>query len=292
MRPVDLAIALFVVTIWGLNFVFVKIGVAEIPPFLFMALRFGVVAVILVPFIKWPHGRGKALLAYSLMLGVIHFGLMFNAIHLIDASTVALLSQLNTPFAVILSAILFRDYPGWKRVLGISIAFAGCFVIAGEPRFDGALLPILMVVGGTFAWAVAAVQAKKMGSIGPFALNGWMALFSTPPLLAISLMTESGQWEALRMISIDAVISVLYQSVLVVIVGYGLWYGLINRYALSRVIPFTLLLPVIGVAGGVLALGEALTVDMLIGGGLIIVGVGIVALRQAARGEMPPIKPH
>jgi len=191
MKPFDLAIVLFVVTIWGLNFVFVKIGVAEIPPFLFMALRFGVVALILVPFIKWPHGRGKALIAYSMMLGVIHFGLMFNAIHLIDASTVALLSQLNTPFAVILSAVLFRDYPGWKRVLGIAIAFGGCFVIAGEPRFDGALLPILMVVGGTFAWAVAAVQAKQLGSIGPFALNGWMALFATPPLLLISLATET-----------------------------------------------------------------------------------------------------
>lgn len=292
MKPFDLAIVLFVVTIWGLNFVFVKIGVAEIPPFLFMALRFGVVALILVPFIKWPHGRGKALIAYSMMLGVVHFGLMFNAIHLIDASTVALLSQLNTPFAVILSAVLFRDYPGWKRVLGIAIAFGGCFVIAGEPRFDGALLPILMVVGGTFAWAVAAVQAKQLGSIGPFALNGWMALFATPPLLLISLSTETGQWDAMRMISVNAVISVLYQSVLVVIVGYGLWYGLIKRYPLSRVIPFTLLLPVVGVAGGVLALGEAMTMEMVVGGGLIIVGVGIVALRQAARGEIAPVRPH
>ena len=61
---------------------------------------------------------------------------------------------------------------------------------------------------------------------------------------------------------------------------------------LSRVIPFTLLLPVVGVAGGVLALGEAMTMEMVIGGGLIIVGVGIVALRQAAQGEIAPVRPH
>jgi len=252
-----------------------------------MSLRFAVVALILIPFIRWPAGRLHSLLAYSMTLGVVHFSMMFSAINLIDASTVALLSQLNTPFAVILSAILFKDYPGWKRILGILVAFSGCIVIAGEPRFDGALIAIFLVVGGTFTWAVAAIQAKKLGDIGPFALNGWMAVFAAPQLFVISLLLEDGQLAAMQSISWTGVISVLYQSVLVVIIGYGLWYGLIKRYPLSRVIPFTLLLPVVGVAGGVLALGEALTMEMVIGGVLVIVGVGIVALRQAARGDMP-----
>lgn len=285
MRPLDLAVAFFVIAIWGLNFVVVKVGLQEIPPFLFMALRFGVVALLLVPFIRWPAGRLRPLFAYSVVLGTIHFALMFNAIDRIDASTVALLSQLNTPFAVILSAILFRDMPGWKRILGITIAFGGCAIIAGEPRFEGGLLPIFMVVGGTFAWAVAAVQVKQIGEISPFALNGWMALMAAPQLIVLSLLLEDGQLEALGGMTALGWGAVLYQSVLVVIVGYGLWYGLIRRYPLSRVIPLTLLLPVIGVVGGVAVLDESLTLEMLIGGGLVLAGVGLVVLRQAQRGH-------
>jgi O-acetylserine/cysteine efflux transporter len=292
MRPLDLAVALFVISIWGLNFVVVKLGLEEVPPFLFMALRFAVVAVLLVPFIRWPAGRFWPLFGYSVVLGTLHFALMFNAIHMIDASTVALLSQMNTPFAVILSAILFRDIPGWKRILGIAVAFAGCAVIAGEPRFDGGLLPIFMVVGGTFAWAVAAVQVKQIGEISPFALNGWMALMAAPQLIVLSLLLETGQWQALKDMTPIGWGAVLYQSVLVVIVGYGLWYGLIRRYPLSRVIPLTLLLPVIGVVGGVALLGESLTFEMLIGGALVLAGVALVVLRQAQRGKAADAGSH
>lgn len=290
MKPLDLAVAIFVITIWGLNFVVVKLGLEEMPPFLFMMLRFAVVAAILVPFVRWPKGKFWPLLAYATVLGTIHFSLMFNAINHIDASTVALLSQLNTPFAVLISALFFRDYPGWRRILGIVIAFAGCAIIAGEPRFDDDIAAILMVVGGTLAWAVAAAQVKWIGEINPFALNGWMALMAAPQLALITYIAEDGQWQALSEVSIQGVGAVLYQSVMVVIVGYGLWYGLIKRYPLSRVIPLTLLLPLIGVAGGTTLLGEALTWAMIWGGLLIVIGVGIVVLRQAQRGEAPDPK--
>ncbi|MEQ8832118.1 MAG: EamA family transporter [Alphaproteobacteria bacterium] len=283
MKPLDLATALFVIVIWGLNFVVVKVGVQEMPPFLFMAMRFVVVAAILLPFIRWPKGQFRPLLAYSIVLGVLHFAMMFNAMHLADAATVALLSQLNTPWAVILAAIVFKDYPGWRRILGIVIAFAGCAVIAGEPRFEGGLLPALLVVGGTFLWAVAAVQIKQIGEIGPFALNGWMAAMAAPQLLAISFMVEDGHWEIMTNLSWLGRGAIFFQSVMVVIVGYGLWYGLIKRYPISRVIPLTLLLPVVGVASGVLILDEALTPYMIVGGVLVMIGVGIVTLRQAMR---------
>lgn len=290
MRPLDFAIAMLVITIWGLNFVVVKVGLLEIQPFLFMTMRFVVVAVILVPFVKFPKGMLLQIFAYSVVLGMLHFSLMFNAVHLLDASTASLLSQLNTPFAVILAALLFKDYPRWRRLLGIIIAFAGCVVIAGEPRLDGALMPIMMVVGGTFLWAVGAIQVKHMGSIDPFVLNGWMALMAAPQLLLISLMTETGQWDNLVNLSLIGWGTILYQSVLVVIVGYGLWYSLVKRYPISKVVPLTLLLPAIGVLGGVVLLDEPLTTTMLIGGALIIVGVGIVVMREAARGESPRTK--
>ncbi|MEQ8440338.1 MAG: EamA family transporter [Alphaproteobacteria bacterium] len=280
MKAIDFAIALFVIAIWGVNFVVVKIGLLEMPPFLLMALRFALVAVILVPFIRWPKGKFLPLLIYSIILGVLHFAFMFNAIRLTDAATIALLAQMNTPFAVILAALVYKDYPGWRRISGIVIAFAGCAVIAGEPGFKGGLLPVVLVMGGTFLWAVANVQMKSLGDIGPFALNGWMAVIATPQLFLISYLQEGFEPSILLDLSFTGWFAVAFQSIAVVIVGYGLWFGLIKRYPISKIIPLTLLMPVVGVLAGVVFLDEQITAYMIAGGVLVMVGVGIITIRQ------------
>lgn len=281
MKPADLAIALLVILVWGMNFVVVKVGLDQLPPFLFMVLRFAVVAAILAPFVRFPTGRVMPMIGYALMLGAVHFGFMFSAIQHVDASTVALLSQMNTPFGVIAAAFVFKDYPGWRRILGILVAFLGCAVIAGEPRFAGGFWPLIMVVLGTAAWGIANVQAKLLGDIDPFSLNGWMAVFALPPLLALTLAFERDQFATIAAMDLTGWGAVFYQSVMVVIFGYGLWYTLLKKYPISRVIPMTLLLPVVGVAGGMVFLDEPLTPYMIVGGVFVIVGVSIVVMRQA-----------
>lgn len=288
MTPAHLALAVMVMLIWGSNFVVAKIGIAQIPPMAFMALRFAVVALLLLPFVSFPRERIGRIFLYAVMMGGIHFGLMFTALTEIDAATAALLSQLNTPFGVMLAAAFFKDYPGWRRGAGIVIAFCGVVVIAGEPRFEGGLGPILMVVGAALAWAAGSIQVKAMGPVDGFALNAWMALFSIPLLTGWSVLFETGQVDAIRNAGWDAWASVAYQSVLVVILGYGSWYWLLKRYPVSQTMPMTLLLPVVGVAAGCLLLGEALTVQMLIGGAATVSGVAIIVLRQARRASPAP----
>ena len=287
MRALDVAKALFVILIWGSNFVVVKWGLEELSPYLLLALRFALIACFLIPFVKWPKGRFWPIFRYSMMLGVIHFGLMFSGMLHIDASTSALLSQLNTPFAVILSAFMFKDYPGWRRILGISIAFAGCVVVGGQPRFDGNFIWVLSIVLAALCWAYAATQAKRLGDLDPFTLNGWMAVMAAPCWFAISFLVEDNQVAMIMNAGLKGWGAAAFQAAFVTVTGYGIWYGLIKQYPLSRVIPFTLLLPVVGVAGGVLILGDALTVPMIIGGAMVVVGVGIVTIRQAAKGSAP-----
>lgn len=281
MQLRDIGIAVFVMVIWGGNFTVAKFGLAQIPPLTFMAMRFAVVAALLVPFVRLPRDKIIPVFWYSVTLGGIHFGLMFWALTQIDAATAALASQMGVPFATILSAFVFKDYPGIWRVTGILIAFSGVFVIAGEPRFEGGLLPLLTVVAAAFAWALGAVQAKAMGKVNGFALNGYMALFSVPQLIIWSLFFEQGQLDALLNADWIGWGSIFYQSLLVVIVGYGLWYHLLGKYPVSLTMPFTLLMPFFGVLFAVWLLDEALTLPMLIGGGLTILGVGVIVLRSA-----------
>jgi O-acetylserine/cysteine efflux transporter len=288
VRPLHLAVFVGIMAIWGVNFAVAKIGLEQLPPILMMALRFGLVALALGPFVTPPRGRFRPILLISVSLGLLHFSLMFTGLAGIDAATAAIAIQLQVPFAALLAAIFFKDRFGWRRALGMAIAFDGVALIAGEPRLAGSYLALTLVVLAACIWSVANIQIKLLGEIDGMVLNAWVAIFATPQLVAASLLLEDGQWAALTTADWRAWASVLYQSVLVFGLGYGVWYRLLRRYRVNQTMPFLLLVPVFGVASGVTFLGERLTAAFALGGLLTVAGVGIIVLRRprVAGGEV------
>jgi EamA-like transporter family. len=285
------AAALAVVVIWGFNFVAAKIGVAAIPPLLFTALRFFCVAAILAPFFRPTPAQLPGVLVTSVLLGVGHFGLMFMGIKGVDAATAAIANQLVVPFSSLLAAIFFADKLGWRRGLGMALAFAGVALLAGEPTLPDTV-PLLLVIAASLIWAVANVVIKRLGPISPLVLNGWMALFAAPQLLLLSLAFESGQMTALAEAGWQGYAALAYTVLGASIIAYSLWYHLVARHDLNRIVPVTLLGPVIGVAAGVTLLGEPFTWQKTVGGCLTIGGVGIIQMRALRRREgMSPTGP-
>lgn len=281
LSPFDLLILLAVMTVWGLNFAVAKIGLQELPPLAFMAARFLLVAVLLLPFAKRPHGQWRPLIAISFTLGILHFAFMFTALTTIDAATAAIAIQLQVPFAALLAAFFFNDKLGWRRGLAMLLAFAGVAIIAGEPRLDGHYLALAFVIFAACMWSVASVQIKRLDPpVDGFTLNAWIAVFATPQLALASLLLEEGQIGALRDASFWAYFAIVYQAVAVVVVGYGAWYWLLRRYQMNQVMPAMLLIPVFGVISGIVFLGETLTLNLVIGGLVTVAGVGIIILRR------------
>lgn len=266
--------------VWGGNFAVMKTAIEYVPPFSLLALRYAVVALVLVPFVKVPREHLKQIFIYGFLMGGLHFGFIMTGLRYVDAATVALLTQVGVPFSTILAAIIFKDYPGWRRWLGIGLAFVGAAVIAGEPRFEGDILWIGMVVVAALVWAVGNTQVKAMSGVDGLALNGWMALFATPMLAIWSLLFEEGQVDAYLAAPEIAGAALFYQSAMVTLFGYGFWFWLMNKYPISLLMPFTLLGPTFGVAAGVLFLGEPVTYNMIIGGLMTLGGVGIIVLRR------------
>jgi O-acetylserine/cysteine efflux transporter len=281
VRPLHLLGFLAVMTVWGGNFVVAKIGLEQLPPILLVALRFMLVAAVLVPLVKVPRGQLGGIAVVSVVLGVLHFSLMFTGLRGIDASTAAISIQLQVPFAALLAALVFGEKLGWRRALGMAIAFCGVAIIAGEPRLQGAYGSLALVISAALVWAVANVLVKRLGDIDGTQLNAWMALFAFPQLLLASFLLEGGQWAALASADWGTVAWVLvYQALAVVALGYGLWYTLLGRYDVNIAMPFTLLVPPIGVLSGVVFLEETLTWAFLGGGALTVIGVGIVTIRR------------
>jgi O-acetylserine/cysteine efflux transporter len=276
----DSLLALLVMAIWGLNFVVAKWGMAEFPPLFIMFIRFAVVAATLVPFTRVPPGKLKPIFLLSLTLGTLHFPLMFSGLQGIDAATASIVAQTQVPFSSLMAAFIFKDKLGWRRALGMAAAFAGIAVIAGQPRLSGSLTPLLLILGASFAFAVASMQMKLLGGVSGFAINGWMALFALPQLLVLSLILESGHMEALANSTWKGWSAVAYMAFGVTMLAYGMWYPLLNRYAVNQTIPYLLTVPVFGVLSGVLLMGDPFTLSLALGGLLTIGGVAIIVRRR------------
>jgi O-acetylserine/cysteine efflux transporter len=98
--------------------------------------------------------------------------------------------------------------------------------------------------------------------------------------LLSSLTLENGQWQALTHVSWPAISALLYQVVIVTALCYGIWYGMMRRYPMSMVMPFTLTEPVFGAAAAILMLGEPLTPRLVIGTIITLMGLAIIVLRR------------
>ncbi|MCR9254579.1 MAG: EamA family transporter [Alphaproteobacteria bacterium] len=274
----DGLLIVMVMAIWGANFAVTKTAVEDTPPLFLVGVRFLMVAVLLVPFVKIPWGRMKQLIGLSVTLGLLHFALMFNGIARVDAAVAAIAVQVQAPFAAILAWVVFRERVGWRRIGGMVLAFSGVLLIAGEPGTVTELGALVMIVAASFMWCVSAIQMKTMGKITVFQLNGWMAVFAVPQLFIASALIEGTGLSTWQEVNWVGWASSAYMAVFVVIVGYGLWATFLRTYPVNQVMPFSLLGPVFGMLSGIVFLGEAATLERLIGAVIVLAGVAAIVI--------------
>ena len=278
MTPLDTLFAIIVVLGWGINFVAMKLGVQEIPPLLLLGLRFVVVAMMVTPFVSRPKGKMALIPLLSLLLGAGNFGLLFIAMQKLDAASASIALQLTVPFSAIIAAVCYKERLGWFGMLGMLMAYGGVVVLSGEPHHPDPV-SLLLVALSALAWALSNVVVKRIGAIDPLTLNGWMALMAAPQLLALSALFEHDQLSRLREATWIGWSALAYTVLIHSLLVYTLWYRLIARYPLNRVVPCNLMVPVVGVAAGVILLGEPLGWQRVVGGLLTVLGVAVIQYR-------------
>lgn len=286
MKPVDLLLAVAVVATWGANFPVVKVAVNEgFPPVFFVAVRYMIVALILIPFVAVPHRRWGRVLLLSFIMGTLHFPAMFIATKMVPGGTASVLAQLQAVFAVLLGAAAFREKLDLRVILGALLAFAGVAAISGGPTADTPLLGVALAIFGAFMFAVQMTLLKRFGDFGGHQLNAWMGLFIVPQTLLVSLLLEQGQIEAMTQMTWKGALALAYQVGPMVVFSHWLWYRLLRRHQMTRLAPLMLLMPGFGLFFGWLLLGEAVTVLKIAGAVLTVAGVALAAIRF--RGPAP-----
>lgn len=281
MKPIDSLLAISVPLIWGLGFILAKAAIDHFPPILLMALRFTVTALALVWFVRPPRGVLVRIFWVALVSAAIQYSLTFTGLKHVDASIAIIVVQLEVPFGALLAAIVLGDRLGWRRTSGMLLAFAGVTLIAGEPRVQGELLPLLMLIGGALTWASGQVMIKTLGgAVGGFTLIAWVAVFAAPQLFLCSALFENGHIEALRTANWLVWGTVVYLGLVMTALGYGIWYRLLGLYDVNQVMPFLLLMPVFTVVGSAFILGERPSATVLSGGLVAVAGVGTIVIEK------------
>jgi len=280
MKRSHLAFVVLINFIWGLNIIAAKHGLGQFPPMLFTAMRFGLLALVLLPFLRWVPGQMGTILLVSQTMGSLHFAAIFAGLaRSEDVTAVAVATQLNVPFATMLSVLLLGELVGWRRWSGIALAFSGVALVSFDPVVLDYLDGLGLVSLGAFFGAVGVIGMKRLRGVGSFQMLAWISLLSSPVLLGLSLAMEHGQWAALAQADRSGWLALGYTSLVASLVGHGGMYYLLQRYEVSLVTPFTLLATVFAMALGVLLLDNRLTGHMVLGAALTLSGVLIIAVR-------------
>ena len=268
---------------FGFNLVASKYGMAELPPFTFTAFRFTLVALVLITALKVRRGQMRAIAAVGVTLGSLHFGLAYTGLSLAgDAATMAIAFQLTVPFVTLLSMVFLGERVGWRRGLGLLLAFAGIAVMGFDPRVLEYRDALIYVALGCFSAAVGTLVMKRLRGVGVFELQAWIAILSAPALAACSLVFEPGTLGRLGSVSWLTWSAVAFSAIATSIVGHGGFYFLIQRHDVSLIAPMTLFSTVFAVLFGVLLLGDVLTARIVLGGGLTLAGVLVLVLRAGS----------
>lgn len=289
-----------VAVLWGINFLALHASLQQFPPFLLVAIRFAVLAIPTILFIPFPQVRLRWLIGYGIGFGTLQFAFLFLAMDTgMPTGLASLILQSSAPFTVLLGATWLKEKLNRNQVIGICTAVGGLALVGTQQAGTAAMIPFLLTLCAGLGWAFGNLCSRQAHPPNPVHLTLWISVVPPLPMLALSLLLEgpgriADSFTTLATpVGIWALIGLAYTVVLGTVVGTGAWTWLMSRYPASRMAPFSMLVPVVGLSSAWLVLGETVNWIELLGGAVIVAGVlfGSRAGRGPTSAERPAVAP-
>ncbi|MEO6018569.1 MAG: EamA family transporter [Polaromonas sp.] len=296
----DLAAALAVVILWGVNFVVMKFALRDFSPFQLGAARFVFAVLPLALFIRPPRIHWKWVVLYGLFQGVGQFGILFIALKVgMTAALASVLLQTQVFFTALFGFVLLKERANRPLQAGMVLAALGlgCFALnylvpAGQTSASLAgattVAGFVLTLCSASMWAMSNIVARRVqqnyADYSPITFVVWSSSVAVVPFMALSLVFDAPvirwQWLDARA---SSWLAVAYLGWVATILGYSLWTGLLKRHPANRVAPFSLGVPVVGLTTGMLVLGEVITPWQWAGIVLVVGALGCVMLGGLVR---------
>lgn len=286
MKP--LLVWLFLCVIWGTTWIFIKEGLADLPPISFAALRFAFACLLLLPIIWWKKleiPKEKKFWGIIFLTGFLQFffnyGLLFWGEQFITSGLAAVLQAIIPVFGLFLARIFVGEEITSVKIVSILLGLIGLIVIFYEQlSLNGtlALLGSLAVVVGAFGASLASVLTKaKLQGIKPEVVVFWQMLIGQIPLWIVALTVEGNPSKFLW--TWKAIICILYLAVMGSIAAFWLYYWLLSKIDVTKAMMIAFVTPLVAVFVGSF-FGEHLGLQAILGGLLILASVGLIVIKR------------
>lgn len=273
-------LALLVAALWGVNFLAIDASLAQFPPLFLVAVRFALLAVPTLLFVRPPQVKRRWVIGYGLGFGVAQFAFLFLAMDLgMPPGLASLVLQASAPFTVLLGVLLTRENLTPRAGVGVLVAVVGLAVVGTHRAENASLWPFVLTLLGALGWALGNLCTRQARTTEPLRLVLWMSVVPPLPAFVLSLLVEGPERIAASARGLGsatgvlALLGLVYIVVLATLLGSGIWSWLMARHPAGSVAPFSMLVPVVGMSSAALVLGERPAPVELLGGVLVLGGV-------------------
>lgn len=268
--------------IWGMNWVVMKTANTFFPPITFVAYRFLFGALVLLSVWFWLHLPlpKKKYWPWIFLTGILQMGLNNIAAQTsmltLGAGMVSVLNYSMPVFAAVLAHFLLGERLTWRKGAGIVLAIAGMAVLM-DVHAGGDVTAICIGLLSAVFWGLASIFVKlKLSDVNAISLTTWQMVCASLTLLVYTTVVPQGPviWNK------ESILCLLYNSVLASALAFFLWSWILQHIEVSKASVAVLAVPVVGVVGGILCLGEPMTLHIFFGMIMIMAGIYIVVTHK------------
>lgn len=290
MNPRHVLLAIAVAVVWGVNFVVIEVGLEGIPPLLFSALRFGLAAVPAIFLLGLPRVPWRYVVGVGLVLGVAKFGLLFIGMDRgMPAGLSSLVLQSQVIFTLLFAIVFLGERPRPLQLAGVAVACAGMILIAVDKGLGAPGSAFALVIAAGACWGVSNIITKRAKPADTLRFMVWVSAVAAVPLFVLSLLFEE---PAFGQITLTGVGAIAYLAGAATLFGFGAWGFLLRQYDASTVAPFSLLVPVVGIAAAWLLRGESIGLVRAFAAALIVLGMAATVIRTGWPGPARSASPY
>lgn len=279
--------------IWGSTWLFIKLGLENLPPLTFAGIRFVIACAILFTWIRirrlqlpttrsdWTFLTLTGMLSFGLNYGLVFWGEQY-----ISSGLAALLQATLPAFGLVFAHFhLPGERLSWARiggvilgVFGVGVVFSNQLAVSGRQALAGCIALILSALFA--AYANVLVKARKV-KMNPVIIAGVQMFFGMLLLFAVGIPLEGNpfnlRWSAM------AVVALVYLAVVGSVIAFVLYYWLVHNIAVTKSMLISLVTPVVAVILGMIVLDEEIGWRTLIGGAMIMTGISFIVVRRAKK---------
>ena len=283
INATDLLMVLIVTVSWGMNYPVMKFVVNSYPPSAFRSFTFLIGCMALGSYAHFkgisifvPKHERKALFKLSLFNMVGWHLPMIYGVSMLNSGRAAIIGYTMPVWALLASAVLYREKITITALLGIALAMSAALLLAwgsaGEWGNHPLGIAVMLVAAITWGTGNAMMKNSKL-SISGITLTFWALFIAFFFFLAITIIFERDLWEWPTLMQW---LAILYGGVITFVVSYVAWFHVARKLSAVSSGLSIMLVPVFGVTGGALILGEAVTLPDIIALVLILLSMLVV----------------